>query len=119
MSIKRALLKVAAAVLYQLVPEPKRSEVITTIPKMARVPDGASVDVREKMFWDHMDAIVRWNPNGFLPIGVKKRWWHILKTEHPRTRELEIKEKFSSQRLAESSISSEASTYVPLLKCRH
>jgi hypothetical protein len=37
------------------------------------------------MYWEYADQCVKCNPHLFLPIGVKRRWWHIFKAEHPRT----------------------------------
>lgn len=53
-------------------------------PYMKPVPPGADRATRERMFLEYVDELVRLNPRLYLPLGVKRRWWH-LKLEHPRT----------------------------------
>lgn len=61
------------------------------IPDMPKVPLTVTRKIRDEMFLDWCNLLVELNPNGFLPIGVKKRWWHF-KTEHPRTTYKELYE---------------------------
>lgn len=58
------------------------------LPLFERVPDGATKELRREMYNKYVDEIVTLNPGRFLPLGVTKRWWHLFKLEHPRTREM-------------------------------
>jgi hypothetical protein len=53
-------------------------------PEMKHVPNGASRRVREDMYLEYIEELVRLNPQRYLPIGQRKRWWN-LRLEHPRT----------------------------------
>ena len=33
----------------------------------------------------YIDDLARLNRLSILPIGVRKRWWHLFKIEHPLT----------------------------------
>lgn len=50
---------------------------------MWRVPYGASSEERERMRRLVTLQRYRLNPQSFLPPGVKKRWWHMFKSEYP------------------------------------
>jgi len=55
------------------------------IPPMRRYPEGADFETRSRMYWEYVNLLVDVNPSCFLPRGVKKRWWHLFKNEHPAT----------------------------------
>ena len=55
------------------------------IPPMRPYPPNATPERREEMYWQYVDLCVACNPLWFLPIGVKKRWWHVFNVEHPET----------------------------------
>lgn len=55
---------------------------------MKSVPQGATKEQCQQMYWRYVDEMVALNPRSFLPVGVRKRWWHFFKLEHPRTREI-------------------------------
>ena len=55
------------------------------IPPIKPLPPNADADTRVRMYWEWVDECVDMNPSYFLPVGVKKRWWHFLKIEHPET----------------------------------
>jgi hypothetical protein len=56
------------------------------IPALAKVDAEASQEMRQAMFRDWCCKLVAMNPGRFLPLGVKRRWWH-LKLEHPLTQQ--------------------------------
>ena len=55
------------------------------IPPMKRYPPGADCETRNRMYWEYVNRLVDMNPSCFLPRGVRKRWWHFFKIEHPAT----------------------------------
>jgi hypothetical protein len=57
------------------------------IPKIERAPEGATQTERVAMFRKWCERLVAANPDRFLPQGVRRRWWHIAKLEHPLTRQ--------------------------------
>lgn len=58
---------------------------IAVYPEMKPVPKGAGFEVRKQMYLDYVEELVRLNPDRFLPLGMRRRWWN-LKREHPLTR---------------------------------
>jgi len=55
------------------------------IPPIKPYPPDASQETRERMYWEYVDLCVACNPSSFLPVGVKRQWWHLFKIEHPET----------------------------------
>ena len=55
------------------------------IPPIKPLPPNADDETRRRMYWEYVDLCVATNPSMFLPVGVKKRWWHLFKVEHPET----------------------------------
>ena len=55
------------------------------IPPIKPLPPNADDETRRRAYWEYVDLCVATNPAWFLPVGVKKRWWHLLKVEHPET----------------------------------
>lgn len=53
---------------------------------MKQLPLNANDETRRKMYNEYIDLYVAMNSSWFLPIGVRKRWWHFFKIEHPRTK---------------------------------
>jgi hypothetical protein len=56
------------------------------IPPHAKIDAGTSQEMRQAMFRDWCVKLVEMNQGRFLPLGVKRRWWH-LKLEHPLTQQ--------------------------------
>lgn len=52
---------------------------------MKEIAKDATPKERAQAFYEHCEEHVRVNPGTMLPLGVKKRWWHVFKTEHPFT----------------------------------
>jgi len=52
---------------------------------METVRAGATYEERERLFFAHCEKMQKANPHLILPYGVKKRWWHFMKREHPFT----------------------------------
>lgn len=40
---------------------------------------------RTQAYKEYCRLLVAANPGYFLPLGVKRRWWHFFKKEHPLT----------------------------------
>ncbi len=59
---------------------------ILTLPDMEPIPVGSTYEQRVKMLWDYEDKLARMNPRNFLTKGIKKRWYHFFKEEHPATK---------------------------------
>jgi hypothetical protein len=55
------------------------------IPPIKPLPPNADAETRRRMYWEYVDLCVACNPSSFLPVGVKRRWWHLFKIEHPET----------------------------------
>ena len=55
------------------------------IPPIKPLPPNADAETRRRAYWEYVDLCVATNPSWFLPVGVKKRWWHFFKIEHPET----------------------------------
>lgn len=53
---------------------------------MEKIRAGATYEERERMFFAHCEKMQKANPHLMLPYGVKKRWWHFMKQEHPFTK---------------------------------
>lgn len=60
------------------------------VPPMKPIPPNADAETRRRMYWEYVDLCVELNPSSFLPVGVKKQWWHFMKIEHPETRRSRI-----------------------------
>lgn len=58
---------------------------IIAIPPIKRLPQDADDKTRSQMYWEYVDECVAANRSWFLPVGVKRRWWHLFKVEHPKT----------------------------------
>lgn len=54
-------------------------------PPIKPVPDDATQADRDRMLNEFKLAVVAMYPNCFLPVGVRKRWWHWFKMQHPLT----------------------------------
>jgi hypothetical protein len=50
------------------------------------VPPYATWADRLRLYDEYVTELVSANPEHFLPLGVKRRWWHFFKIEHPLTR---------------------------------
>lgn len=55
------------------------------IPPIKPLPPNADAETRRRMYWEYVDLCVATNPSWFLPVGVRKQWWHFFKIEHPET----------------------------------
>jgi len=55
------------------------------LPVMLPLPPDASPQLRDKMYVAYCMDLVRLNPRYYLALGVRKRWYHIGKREHPLT----------------------------------
>ncbi len=60
------------------------------VPKMPTFKQGDSMLVRRQIFFDWCQDCQRVNQLHMLPLGVKKRWWQLLKSEHPFTRKVSM-----------------------------
>lgn len=49
------------------------------------VADNATQEERLEAYFQWCEKSQQANPSFMLPLGVKKRWWHLLKSEHPFT----------------------------------
>lgn len=58
---------------------------MTRIPTMNPLSPDADAETRRRAYWEYVDLLVAMNPSWFLPVGVKKEWWHFGKIEHPET----------------------------------
>ena len=58
-------------------------------PPLERIPDGATEATRRRMYLKFVVRLVAMYPNQFLPVGVRKRWWH-WRIEHPLTNERDV-----------------------------
>lgn len=56
------------------------------IPAIQPVGICASEKEKREAYIRYCVLLAELNPSRFLPVGVKKRWWHLFKTEHPLTR---------------------------------
>jgi len=56
------------------------------LPVIEQITSNSSKQERQDAFIRYCQKIVDLYPNRFLPIGVKRRWWNLLKLEHPFTR---------------------------------
>lgn len=59
---------------------------MSTIVPMQTVPKDASEEERTHAFFAWCQAMAEANPNTWLPLGVRRRWFHFIKIEHPFTR---------------------------------
>lgn len=55
------------------------------IPPIVRLPDNATAEEHRQQYIKSLEQLATMNPRFFLPLGVKWRWWHFLKQEHPLT----------------------------------
>lgn len=57
---------------------------------MQRIPEGTSDAIRLQLYFDYCQFNQAVNPDFNLPLGVKKRWYHLFKCEHPFTSRLKL-----------------------------
>ena len=65
--------------------EPYGRNEMPYIPPIKPLPPNADAETRRRMYWEYVDLCVATNPSWFLPVGVRKQWWHFFKIEHPET----------------------------------
>lgn len=55
------------------------------IPPLLPLDNSIYKKCRTQAYKDYCRLLVAANPGYFLPLGVKRRWWHFFKKEHPLT----------------------------------
>lgn len=53
---------------------------------MPRINHDATKEERMTAFKRYAESVVFANPTRFLPLGVRKRWYHVFIIEHPMTK---------------------------------
>lgn len=52
---------------------------IAIIPKMKKIPEGATKEDRQRMFQEYRAELIKYNPSHFNPDGSVKSFWQLIR----------------------------------------